>query len=430
MEGSGAMFCTKCGSTIEEGKNFCTKCGASIGSKKEDAEETGLIPKKKNRKGLQIGIAAGIVTLAAGIAAILFFIIMPAINYDKAVVLANQGEYTEAIEIFARLGDYKDSQTRMESSQNWLDYEAATALFTSGDYEQAKRAFKAIVSYKDSKSMMQECQIRLDYAEALELFEQGDYLAAQDLFVQIDGYEDSNDMSYLCAYKQKYEEAVAKAGNGDYAEAMDLLKSIEKSIKNRDIDFDMDRISGDYADFKDECYVNVCYINGLDYFERGLFYSAYVEFSKADGIKQADEMAKACEQPFESGETYRNPDYAEYEVRLTFNVPIENIRNVYIKIYSGIDLVSICRIKAGEKLTIRLPVGLYSFNKAEGVAWYGDEEYFGDEGFYGRIIFGEDQRAIPEFDDTIFLVPINSYTITFNQVDPNYGAESMKRSKF
>ncbi len=429
------MFCTKCGSKIEEGKKFCTKCGALLGADKGDTVKPDIMQpetktKKSSKKGLYIGIAAGVSVAVAGILAVLFFVVLPAVNYDKAVELAGQGKHAEAVEIFTSLGEYKDSKKRLETSQNLLDYKEAAAFFEDGDYERAQRAYEALGGYKDSKSMVQECQTRLDYAGAVALYEAGEYRDAQAIFDQTLEYEDSEDLSYACGYMLTYQEAVDKAEKGVYSDALELLTSIEKSIADRNAGFSTDMISDTYASFREDCYQHVCYNNGRDYFEQGLFYSAYVELSKAGDIKEARELAKACAQPFETGEMYRNSAYTDNEVRVTFNVPEENARNVYIKIYAGNDLAATCQIKAGESLSIRLPSGIYSFKKAEGTTWYGAEEYFGDQGSYSEIVFGEEQRVSAQLDTLTLLVPIFSYTMTFSQTDGNLGEDSISLKNF
>ena len=425
------MFCTKCGSQIEDGKKFCTKCGASIHPVPTDTTEPEIAPKKRGKKGLIIGILTGIVIIAAGATAAWIFVVQPQMQYDKAIKLASQGEHVEAVEIFTRLGDYKDAEARLETSQKLLDYKAATVLFNDGDYDNALRAYESLGSYKDSKAMAEDCQTRLDYAAALVLYEEGDYTSAKALFEQTADYEESGKYVLICGYQLTYDEALELLGKKDYEEALQYLTAIETSAEKNAIEL---TTMLDYTEFsaaKQTCTVQVSYQKGKDYFERGLFFSAFVELGKASGLKEADELAAACAQPFETGEVYRNDAYSDQEVRVTLSIPDGTSMNVCIKIYAGYnELVSTCQIKAGEKITIRLPSGIYSFNKAAGYIWYGVEEYFGDDGAYSELVFGEDMRVSAQLNTATLLVPIFSYTLTFNNTEGNVAGNSLSRSKF
>jgi len=426
-----AMFCTKCGSQIEDGKKFCTKCGAAIHSAQPEETQPEIAPKKRSKKGLAVGIIAGIVIIAAGVAAAWIFVVQPQMQYDKAVELASQGEHAEAVEIFAHLGDYKDAEARLESSQKLLDYKAATTLFNDGDYEKALSAYQALGSYKDSKAMAEDCQTRLDYAAAVVLFEEGEYEAAKALFEQTADYEESRKYVSICGYKMIYAEALELLGKRDYEKALQYLTVIEKGAERNAIEISTMLDYTEFSTAKKTCTMQVSYQKGKDYFKRGLFYSAFVELSKASGLKEADQLAEACAQPFETGEVYRNDAYSDQEVRVTFSVPDAKSKNVCVKIYAGHnDVVAICQIKAGEKITIRLPSGVYSFNKAEGYIWYGAEEYFGEDGVYSELVFGEEMRLSAQLNTATLLVPIFSYTITFNQTEGNVAGNSLSRGNF
>lgn len=73
------MFCKKCGNQINEGQRFCSRCGEKIEFIPAPAVQENVAPKKqpknkkaKNKKGLIIGIIAGLLVIVAAIVGILF----------------------------------------------------------------------------------------------------------------------------------------------------------------------------------------------------------------------------------------------------------------------------------------------------------------------------------------------------------------------
>ena len=353
---------------------FCPKCRVELSSKK------GTI------KGLIIGITAGILVITAAAVIVVFSYIIPDSKYNKALDIAGKGRYDDAIE-----------------------------------------AFKQMSGYKDSEEMIQE----MYYEKACKYMDEERYNEAISIFDTTTGFKDSKILAIVCGSRLSYNDALKKAGREDYEGALDILDGIKRNIEDNGIDFSIVLDKDGFETTRDECYKHACYNNGKSLFDQALFYSAYLEFSKVSGMLDADELAKSCVQPIETKEIYVNPDHAENEAEVIFIVRKDCKLNICVKVYTGKTLVSLCLIKRGETLKIELPSNIYSFNSSEGIDWYGEKEYFGDEGSYYKWIFDEKTRLSEEQDTQRFLIPsIISYTYIFGGEEGNIGLVSITRSEF
>ena len=68
--------------------------------------------------------------------------------YKEAVNLMNKHNYTEAIEIFESLADYKDSKEKIEECK----YGIADMLAVNGEYGKSAIAFAQLGEYNDSRN--------------------------------------------------------------------------------------------------------------------------------------------------------------------------------------------------------------------------------------------------------------------------------------
>ena len=306
-----------------------------------------------------------------------------AIAYNDAVDTMQDEDYAEAAGMFEALGSYEDSQELMLLCQNYIDYQSAVSLYESGEYEQAMTAFIALADFEDSGQYAGNCQTRLDYAQAKALLDDGEYLEAKLIFETIKDFEDSEELLTICTLRLTFEEAMQMIQDSNYEDAYVLLNDISQTADKADIELRFVADVAQYHDAMRKCNNYRSYMKGKSYYEQSLFYSAYKEFLNAEGMFDAEELAQACIQPFETQEIYINPEYTENRVSVTFIA--DAVRNVCVKVYSGQDLVSIVMVKAGEKITIKLPDGPFSFNVAKGGQWFGQKEYFGNEGTYEKV---------------------------------------------
>ena len=151
--------CKKCGATIETNNDsviFCGHCGTqqeltqSIEEKSNGAEARG----KKTKKVI-LGIALALLILAVTIV-MLVTVIVPNIKYNNAVALMSEGKYLEAAEVFAALGNHKDSEeckkdcyaTLAKQEIEKQNYKGALGYFFMADaYEEFKNEMLACWEY-------------------------------------------------------------------------------------------------------------------------------------------------------------------------------------------------------------------------------------------------------------------------------------------
>ena len=170
----------------------------------------------KNKK--IAAVFAAVVVLSIASVLLVTNVIIPSINYNKAVEMMDAGNYEEAIASFARMDGYKDSDDKIRECK----YRDAVSLMESGAYEQAIEAFGKLPEYKDSQSKIEECQIGLQeeqYNHAVSLMDAGNYEEAIAAFEAIKDFKDSADKIEECEEKWRVE----KQNEADYQEAISLI---------------------------------------------------------------------------------------------------------------------------------------------------------------------------------------------------------------
>ena len=176
------------------------ECQQKIECIKRENEEKKKIRTKKMIIGSSIGAAIVAVLI------VLFTVIIPTVNYNKAYTLMEEGKYDEAIEAFEELAGYKDSETKIEECEEAIlgkKYNEAVALMDAGKYDEAISVFESITGYKDSKTKIEECEEAIldeKYSEAINLMEVGDNAGALDMFIELGNYKDSTTKSVLLAF--------------------------------------------------------------------------------------------------------------------------------------------------------------------------------------------------------------------------------------
>lgn len=90
---------------------------------------------------------------------VLKFVIIPSVKYHSAVKMMTNGEYTESIEKFKSLSDYKDCEDKV----NECNYSYATDLFSKKDYSNSIKYFKQCFGYKDSNKKLKI--VELEFAK-------------------------------------------------------------------------------------------------------------------------------------------------------------------------------------------------------------------------------------------------------------------------
>ena len=180
------------------------------------------------RRKRNIRIAACLVLIAAAVA-VVKYIVIPALDYQNAVKLMEQGEYEEAITAFTAMGDYRDSEAQIQACEIGIldrEYNAAAALMEQGSYEEAITAFSALNGHRDSAAQIQACETAIQdvrYDAAAALMAQGSYEEAITAFTALKGYRDSKEQIQACKtaiLDGEYDAAVALMAQGSYEEAI------------------------------------------------------------------------------------------------------------------------------------------------------------------------------------------------------------------
>lgn len=128
-------------------------------------------------------------------------------KYDVADIMLKHGEFGSAADLFASLGDYRDSADRcLECS-----YSYAEALFENGKYDEALGAFSVLGDYSDAKIR----RIQVIYRQAEIAAGNDDHAEAIMLFLSLGDYNDAPQRAY----------DVALAVTGDSVAAQNMLAS-------------------------------------------------------------------------------------------------------------------------------------------------------------------------------------------------------------
>lgn len=153
---------------------------------------------QKSGNGRNLAFAGVCVMLAMFLITIsVYFVIVPQTKYNDAVALMEAEKYDEATAAFTDLGDYRDSEAKIEEIKIILldkKYDAAVELMNAEKYDEATAAFTELGDHRDSKAKIEEIKtILLDkqYDEAEKLFNAGKYDEAINIYTTLGNYKDS-----------------------------------------------------------------------------------------------------------------------------------------------------------------------------------------------------------------------------------------------
>lgn len=233
------MICPYCKTKLPDGSQFCSSCGQTISGagnqsstsssywntvEKEvardekiriDAENEIIAKqKKKNRT-----VVASLIFLGIVGAIIFYFVsIYPSQQYKAAGELLKNGEYQEAMAIYEKLGDYKDSSEQIEKCQDGiteLRYLDGVAEYQNGNYKDALLIFEELDSYKDCQSLKSDCNYQI--AQSLEPVYHWDFAVslAEEQGLPTTTYGNTKIKEVL---NVNIEQAAFFDGDGDYIE--------------------------------------------------------------------------------------------------------------------------------------------------------------------------------------------------------------------
>lgn len=162
---------------------------------------------KKNAKIAAIVVPILVVLIVAAV--IVSNSVKKSNDYEFALSLVESGQYGDAIEHFAALGDYKDSAEQIHIAT----YKDGLRLLEDGQYDKAVEVFESIREYKDSE------EILVELLELIELEEQeSKYQKALQLLAN--SSYDNNVKAYLILQNL-----------GEYKDAANILPSFEYVIQ-------------------------------------------------------------------------------------------------------------------------------------------------------------------------------------------------------
>ena len=110
-----------------------------------------------------------------------------AATYEEATVLAEQGNYQEAAQKFAELGDYEDSATKAQQAQLLYDYGVAQALLAEGKFDAAIELFEQLGNFEEAPQMLMEAK----YQYGVKLFNSGSKGRGVALLYSLGDYKDA-----------------------------------------------------------------------------------------------------------------------------------------------------------------------------------------------------------------------------------------------
>ena len=263
---------------------FCRKRIAEEEIKRQDEvrlqeikDQRQLKGRKKNRLVMWL-MNIGVVMIIVVPTLIWNAIINPIRDYREAESLMAKGRYEDAIDIFADLDGFKDSEDRIAECEAGIletKYNNAVDAMNNGRFSSAQSGFELLNDYKDSAELAVECR----YQNACVLLEKRNYERAFKEFRELGDYKDSEELLLVSqeAYnEQKYNSAIKEMNDGDYEMARIFFKGI----------------SG-YKD-SDTLVAECGYILAVRYMDNERYDRAQEEFADLGDYKDSQELIKEC----------------------------------------------------------------------------------------------------------------------------------------
>lgn len=205
------------------------------------------------RKKIIIAICLLVVVLGA---AAYLFVIKSLLKYNEAVSNMEKGQYSQALNAFDELSDYRDSKQRVlqvkaniyfdneqynlvgdiystldEKYQDHASdfvrmYDEAKNMLDNGQYDEAIAAFTKLGKYSDSSTQILEAKYRMAADEVVH----GNKENAISLYQELNQYRDSQNIITQLQADVLFEK-------GDYAKAWELYKTLEESYQTHRNDY-------------------------------------------------------------------------------------------------------------------------------------------------------------------------------------------------
>ena len=209
-----------------------------IAAEKAAVAEAERIRAAKNKK-IAI-IAAVALVLLIGISVLTSEVIMPAVKYNNAISMMDEGKYEDAQEIFLKLEDYKDSPEKSTECE-WRN---GIAMYMGGDKESAVQLFNRLAEntheypYYVYSELGEYC-----YQSATVYVEQEKYSLALDILSDRFAAIHKDDISELvyasakqCMVQGEFAKAAVTFGKlGDFKDSNELSRILWEKTAARDV---------------------------------------------------------------------------------------------------------------------------------------------------------------------------------------------------
>lgn len=184
-------------------------------AEKELLEAKELVVKKaKKKKRKTVAVLSITCVLICSFAVLFVFILLPQLKYNKALGHIKDGNYQKAIEIFADLGDYKDSKDRIFRTK----YDVALHLYGQEKYEEAYLLFNELENYHDSLGLKKECI----YKNSLLLMKNQQWEKAKENFSTLGNYKESGKNIKECNYQL----GLTQVQNENWGNAVNIFSAL------------------------------------------------------------------------------------------------------------------------------------------------------------------------------------------------------------
>ena len=159
--------------------------------KQEEKEATQRKIMEQERKSKRVKTIAVIAVVAVLLLAILGpTVIFPAISYDSAMTMLENGQYDDAYLAFQKLGDYKDSAIMVNEAL----YRKGKAELENKRFDSAIAIFTDLQNYSDAPTMILEAK----FQKADNYKGNKDYAKAYSLYTELGTYKTSKEGRSAC----------------------------------------------------------------------------------------------------------------------------------------------------------------------------------------------------------------------------------------
>ncbi|SEM23014.1 Tetratricopeptide repeat-containing protein [Butyrivibrio sp. ob235] len=244
---------------VYEGKNKISKAKADEADRKLEEQrqnELAEIARKKREYAEKQRKKIIAITSTVAVAVVAIIIVAVSVtyskkndNYQKAVSYFNNGEYENAIEIFEKLGGYKDSVDYLSSAHESITtredaYNKGVAYFNEGLYLETIDVLAGMSGYLDSNEYIENACGKL-YEQGEQFFSMEEYEKARDILGNIPETSGSYTKTVALLKKvdeklveiqnmQEYENAVNAYESGEYEKAQRLFIEIRDYLDSMD----------------------------------------------------------------------------------------------------------------------------------------------------------------------------------------------------